>query len=124
MTYTSNLPSVRAKMARAIDAGLSAMVKVPMERTRRDLMTGYTSGAFTTGTSAEGVRAVDPFSTPEGRAIAYGTDVLSDLFWAIGGQNAYTRQFERVDKWTPHLYASRPEMLTAFRAAYAQAMGA
>lgn len=123
MTYVSRLPQVTARLHAAIDAGVVAMAEVPMAKTRQDLATGFTSGRFTTGASADSVRRTEPFDHQGGRAVSYGTDLFYHRFWTLGGMNPFTRQFERVDKWTPHFYESRDEMLSAFASVFRRVVG-
>ena len=122
MSYKSNLPAVKSQMRRASEAGLIAAVQVPINKTKDDLRGGFTSGDFTSGASVAAVTHNEPFETPDGLAILYGTSLLHNLYWTLGHRNAWTRRFERVDKWTPHFYGSRDEMLVAYQRTYARFM--
>jgi hypothetical protein len=123
MSYQSNLPAIRSRMAEASKAGLIAAVHVPMNKTAQDLASGFTSGAFTQGVSKAAVNRSEPFEVPGGFAILYGTHLLYNLYWTLGHFNLFTRRFERVDKWTPHFYGSRSEQMAAFQRTYQRFMG-
>lgn len=121
--YKSNLPQIQSQMERASAAGLIAAVQIPMNKTAQDLASGFTSGAFTTGHSKASVNRGEPFKTQSGMAIEYGTDVMHNLWWTLGHFNLFTQRFERVDKWTPHFYGSRDEMMVAYQRTYSRFMG-
>lgn len=122
--FKSNIERVVKRLERGIDAALVAAVEIPMEATRRDLLTGFTSGDATSGKSAKSVRRTEVRGDYfYGRYIRYGTDLFYHRFWTFGGMNPFTRQFERVDKWTPHFYESRGAMLAAAQKALREAIG-
>lgn len=118
MAWKSSLPALTKRLAKATDAGLIAMAAVPMAKTQKDLEDGFTSGRYTDGTSAKAVKRGEPHDHDGGRSIQYGSDVMYNLWWTIGFHNPFTRQFERRDEWTTHLFESRVEMATAFRKAF------
>jgi hypothetical protein len=121
--YKSNLPTIEARFRQARGASLIAAVQIPMNKTAEDLAKGFTSGNFTQGVSKAAVNRSEPFDTAEGMAILYGTDLLYNLWWTVGHHNLFTRRFERVDKWTPHFYGSRDEMMAAYQRTYSRFMG-
>lgn len=124
MTYTSQIGVAIAKLHRGIDKALLAAVTIPMEATRADLAQGFTTGDSTSGESAASVKADGPKGDYQyGRYIRYGTELFYHRFWTLGGMNIYTRQWERVDKWTPRFYESQGKMLTAAQAALRAEIG-
>jgi hypothetical protein len=108
----------------AMDAGLIAAAEVFMGQVKAHLARGYTTGAFTTGAAAESVRRTEPFTDSDGeRAIRVGTDDMMQLYWELGGMNAYTRKFERVEHWRNAYEEAAPAMATAFQSAFMKALG-
>jgi hypothetical protein len=121
--YQSRNRIVVERLHRGIDAALLAAVAIPMAGTKADLARGFTTGDSTSGKSADSVKRTEVRGFYEnGRYVSYGTSLFYHRFWTFGGFNAFTRQFERVDKWTPHFYENRGPMLAAAQAALKAAL--
>lgn len=103
MTWTSRVPAVQAAMERALLDGLTAAAQHYANEVKRDLAGGYTSGAFVTGNVLNSVTVVPAERRGAALEAKVGTDVMYALFWEIGHQNLFTRQYERVEIWRPRL---------------------
>lgn len=112
--YQSNLPRVSVAMSQAVDAGLKAAAAVLEDEVKRDLKDGFTSGRFTSGESERSVDHSAPDANTQGRFILVGTDEIHNIFWELGGYNAYTRQFERQEVWMPAALRTQKQQLAAF----------
>lgn len=109
----------------AVDAGLTAAASVYETEVRSRLARGYTTGAFTDGEAAESVERSEPYMDAHGtRAIAVGTDDEMQRYWELGGRNAYTRRFERVEHWRESMMDVGPDMAGALRTAMIEALEA
>lgn len=109
----------------AIDAGLVAAAATYQAAVRAKLEQGYTSGAFTSGASARNVLVgvpVDGRAGRAGREIHVGTEERRQAYWELGGYNAFTRHFERVEHWRNALMESGPSVVASFRAAATQTL--
>jgi hypothetical protein len=121
--YRSNLRQTIHKLHHGIDMALVAAVTIPFEATKADLAKGFTSGDYTSGESAASVKRSEVRGDYAfGRYVRYGTSLFYHRFWTFGGMNAFTGQFERVDKWSPHFYENQPRMLAAAQAALKAAL--
>lgn len=124
MPFLSKTPAVIVRLHRGIDDALLAAVQIPMAATKRDLAQGFRGGAETTGASAASIKSDGPKGDYEhGRYIRYGTALFWHRFWTFGGMNAFTRQFERVDLYTPNFYENQGPMLAAAQVALKKAIG-
>ena len=123
MTYVSNIDAVIGKLQQGIDAALTEMVKIPVAATQKDLAHGFKGGKETSGKSAKSIKATEVRGDYQfGRFITYGTDLFWHRFWTFGGMNAFTRQFERVDLYTPNFYENQGPMLAAAQKVLAEAL--
>src|SRR5688572_11823100 len=121
--YKSNLPQVRTQLQQATAAGLLAAAAVVENRVKEGLRGGYKSGRFVTGNVLASVNHSEPEIGPNGAFILVGTDVMYALFWELGHQNLFTKQFERKEVWMPALLSTRAEQLAAYHRAFGRVMG-
>lgn len=122
--FTSNIDQTIAMLRTGIDAALIAGVAIPVAATKRDLAKGFKGGGETSGKSADSITSTPVAGDYQyGRYIRYGTDLFWHRFWTFGGMNAFTRQFERVDLYTPNLYENQGAILAAAQAALREALG-
>lgn len=122
MSYESNKPAIVGKLQQANAAGVLAAGLVVEEAVKAGLEGGFTSGDFDTGESVRGVQHTEPAPTTDGVAVRVGTDIQMNLYWEIGGYNAYTRKFERKEVWMPALVSTRPQQIDAFTRAHREVL--
>lgn len=123
MSYQSNLPQITQQMRDARGAGLLAAAAVVENKVKEGLRGGYKSGAFVTGNVMASVNHSDPVVDVSGAYILVGTDVMYALYWELGHNNLFTRQFERKEVWMPAFLSSRAEQVAAYQRTYARFMG-
>lgn len=116
INWTSNRKAFLHDAEEAEQLGLIAAAYVLVNAVKRGLRGGYTSGNFVTGGVINSVTRSEPFRDGSGWSIRVGTNLKYALFWEIGHHNAYTRKYERVERWRPAFMDTRE----AARAAYAR----
>lgn len=132
--FTSRLGEFRERHSFATDKALVAAAgvlrKAAMEKHRR----GYTSGRFSFGQVRNSITVSEPVTEDGVRVIRAGirggilpknrqpgdpaTIGQISLFWELGHNNAWTRRYERVEKWRPAVLESREAMVTMFARVY------
>jgi hypothetical protein len=122
MSYQSNVPNISVKMKAARKAGLEAAGQVVVDAVKEALRGGFTSGDFDTGESVENVKMTAVSDDGNTASIRIGTDLVYNLVWELGHLNVYSRKFERKEVWIPTLFATRPQQLAAYTAAYQRVM--
>lgn len=120
--FTSHLKSFRQKHEWAVEGGLIAAAQVALNRVKRDLRGGYTSGDFTTGQSVSAARYSNVYIENGVPTIRLGTPLLYNLFWELGHFNLFTGKFERKEVWMPAMVETRVAQARAFARAYKQRM--
>lgn len=143
MSWTSNVPAIKAKMREATDEGLRAAAQVGVNATQKALAGGWARMAWPgppspTGTLSASVRHGEPFDAGTSRAILYGTDVRYAIWWELGFNKWPARFSEKLQRWysypgpttfyrhevwVPLFYQLRPEFLAASQRAYARVFG-
>jgi hypothetical protein len=124
MTFISRFRQFAAAHATARDKALRASANVVVNRVKRDLRGGYTSGDFVTGASINAVRATDPMWDGNVRVIRVGTTLFYNLAWEIGHHNIFTRRFERKEVWLPAFTATAGQQAATFSRVYLREMTA
>lgn len=120
--WTSNLPRFREAHAASVDAALRGAGMVVTNAVKVALRGGYRSGAFVTGASIQAVQMSEP-TTEEGvRVIRVGTHLMYNLFWELGHYSAWTRKYEREEKWRPAFEATATQQSSTFAAIYTAQM--
>lgn len=120
MTFQSNLPAVVERLRRARMAGLVAAADVYVEAMKRALRGGFTTGKFSDNTLADSVTRSEPDA--DGQGIYVGTRWVYALMWELGHLNAFTRQFERQERWVPTFQEQRGNIRAAYARAFRAAM--
>ena len=127
MTYTGGfVPTFAQRHARATDAALEAganeLINGLKDTKPLGLTQGYTSGAFTTGNLLNSIQASEPYTEAGTRHIRVFTDVLYALYWEMGHLNAFTRKYEREERWGPTLQRKDEDILAAYTRVYKRFM--
>lgn len=136
MGYQSNLPTVRARMEQARDAGLIAAAEVVRTEVKEGIRGGYTTGRFVTGHALNSVKRTEPYDSAEGRAVSVYSELNYVMFWEVGfvpargvfspglGRNTQGPiGMQRKEIWAPALISTTPAQLAAFNRVFARFMG-
>lgn len=113
-TWKSNLSAFKRDADRAAELGVIAAAYVLVNSVKRALRGGYKSGDFVTGNVINSVTRGTPFREGSGWSIRVGTNVKYALYWEIGHFNAWTRRYEREERWRPAFMDARREMVAAY----------
>jgi hypothetical protein len=116
--FRSNLPAFIRAMDDAAPKGLHAAAYVVQNKVKENLRGGYKSGAFVTGHVMNSVTIGQVYREGTGWAIRVGSNVEYALWWEVGHNNRWTRQYERSERWRPALVDSRFEAMSAFNRVY------
>lgn len=116
--FTSNLAEWQRDHEAAIDAALLECAKELQAEIQRRLRLGYTSGAFTSGHTADSVTITAPIWEGGARVVRVGTDSGIALSWEMGRLNLFTREYERVEHWKESALAMAPRIRGTFVRVY------
>jgi hypothetical protein len=136
MSYQSNLPAMKARVTRAVDAGLIAAADHAIEVMKLKLGSNYyTGGQYATGHLLQHIFRTEPFTNSQGhRAILYGVDneALYALFWELGFYKwpsfyseskkqwitvtRFPLKWYRVELWVPTFLELQPRFKEIFLA--------
>jgi hypothetical protein len=127
MSYTGGMASTfEARHKRATDAALEAganeLVNGLKDMKPLGLRGGYTSGDFVTGAVLNSIQATDPYTEAGTRHIKVYTDVPYALYWEMGHINAFTKKYEREERWYPTLIRKDEDIMAAYSRVYKRFM--
>jgi hypothetical protein len=127
MPYTGSMAGTFAQRhARATDAALEAgaqeLINGLKDTKPLGLTQGYTSGAFVTGNLLNSIFATEPYTANGTRHISVYTDVPYALYWEMGHVNAFTRKYEREERWYPTLIRKDEDIAAAYARVYKRFM--
>ncbi len=127
MSFTGGfVPTFTARHARETDAALEAaaqeLINGLKDEKPQGLTKGYTSGDFVTGNLLNSIQATDPYTEAGTRHIKVYTDVLYALYWEMGHLNAFTRKYERQERWGPTLQRKDEDIFAAYSRVYKRFM--
>lgn len=120
--WRSNIPTIKAELARVEALGLIAAAQVVVNEIKIRLRGGYTSGDFVTGNSINHVTRSEPERDGGGAFIKVGTSVLYNLYWELGHYNLFSRRYERRPVYLPALLDTRQAQAAAFAAQLKRAL--
>jgi hypothetical protein len=127
MPYTGSMAGTFAQRhARATDAALEAgaqeLINGLKDTKPLGLTQGYTSGDFVTGNLLNSIFATEPYTANGTRHISVYTDLLYALYWEMGHINAFTRKYEREERWYPTLIRKDEDIFAAYARVYKRFM--
>jgi hypothetical protein len=127
MTYTGGMASTfeqRHKRATdaALEAGAQELINGLKDTKPLGLTQGYTSGDFVTGETLNSIQSTDPYTQEGRRAISVYTDLKRALYWEYGHINAFTRKYEREERWYPTLIRKDEDIFNAYARVYKRFM--
>ena len=108
MSYTGGMASTFAERHKratdaALEAGAQELINGLKDTKPLGLTQGYTSGDFVTGNVLNSIQSTDPYTEKGTRHIRVYTDLLYALYWEMGHINAFTKKYERQERWGPTL---------------------
>jgi hypothetical protein len=128
MTYTGSMAGTFAQRhARATDAALEAgaqeLINGLKDTKPLGLTQGYTSGDFVTGDNVNAIFMTPVSAGPSGaKFILVSTDSPYALYWEMGHVNAFTRKYEREERWYPTLIRKDEDIFAAYARVYKRFM--
>jgi hypothetical protein len=106
----------------ALEAGAQELINGLKDTKPLGLTQGYTSGAFVTGNLLNSIFSTEPYTANGTRHISVYTDVPYALYWEMGHINAFTRKYEREERWYPTLIRKDEDIMAAYSRVYKRFM--